>query len=186
MSLYKAGQAYTVGITYRSNPTKVYEFATMTNLTGFDKAEVKDAYGEYATVKLVYIRKGITPRATKWRSGGCVTEAQRKQFGIKEESSVSNSKLSVEEVQGALEVIRKLQRDLKNKLVTGGGALSVSKEGSISINGVSSRILPQKVTLRDEVKDLVKFVYEDTAKAQARERLAALEKEAAEIRKLLS
>lgn len=189
VSTYNKQQAYTVGISYQSNPNKVYEFATVTNLKGCSTAEVKDCYGEYVTVKLVYIKEGITTRATKWRSGGVVTQEQRNQFGIKEEKVVGN-KLSVEEVQGALEVIRKLQRDIVSK--DGGSylgttpSLFVSKVGEVIPNGVSLHKLPQKINLRGEVKQLVNFVYEDDAKTQARERLAALEKEAAEIRKLLS
>ncbi len=191
MVFYNKQQAYTIGISYPSNPNKLYEFATMTNLKGCTTAEVKDCYGEYVTVKLVYIKEGITTRATKWRSGGVVTQEQRNQFGIKEENKMAtNSKLSVAEVQGLLEGFRKLQRDIGKKL--GGGfipitpQLSVSKSGEIIVSGVSSNTLPQKVALRHEVEELINFVYEDNAKAQARERLAALEKEAAEIRKLLS
>ncbi len=191
MSFYKKQQAYTIGVSYLSNPNKVYEFATMTDLNGCNTVGVKDCYGEYVTVKLIYIKEGVSTRATKWRSGGIVTQEQRNQFGIKEENKVdTTSKLSVAEVQGLLEGFRKLQRDIGKKAGDGfipiTPQLSVSKSGEIIVSGISSNTLPQKVTLRGEVEKLVNFVYEDDAKTQARERLVALEKEAAEIRKLLS
>jgi len=185
--MYRAGQAYTVGIRF-PNTIKVYYFATMSKLSVGDLTEVRSIFGDDVRVRVEFIKVGILPEVTKWRTGGVVTEQQHRQFRIKKEHKMSN-KLTVAQVQNALEVIRKLQRDLKDK--TSGDMfnnyeLSVSKQGSFIPSGISSGVLPQSIVLKGDVKKLVNFVYEDDAKSQARERLAALEKEAAEIRKLLS
>lgn len=182
--MYRAGQAYTVGIRF-PNTIKVYYFATMSKLSVGDLTEVRSIFGDDVRVRVEFIKVGILPEVTKWRTGSVVTEQQHRQFGIKEEYKMSE-KLTVEQVQSALVVVRKLQRDLKDKLKEGGGSLFVNKEGAINTNGISSKTLPQSITLNGDVERLVNFVYEDDAKTQARERLAALEKEAAEIRKLLS
>ena len=185
--MYRAGQAYTVGIRF-PNTIKVYYFATMTRLSVGDLTEVRDRLGDDVRVRVEFVKVGILPEVTKWRTGSVVTEQQHRQFGIKKEYKMSN-KLTVAQVQDALEVIRKLQRALKDK--TSGDMfnnyeLSVSKQGSFILSGISSNTLPQQVMLNSEIEKLVNFVYEDDAKTQARQRLAALEKEAAEIRKLLS
>lgn len=182
--MYRAGQAYTVGIRF-PNTIKVYYFATMTRLSVGDLTEVRDRLGDDIRVRVEFVKVGILPEVTKWRTGSVVTEQQHRQFGIKKEYKMSN-KLTVRQVQDALEVIRKLQRALKDKLEVGGGSLSVSKEGSFITNGISSKTLPQSIILKGDIERLVNFVYEDDAKSQARERLAALEKEAANIRRLLS
>lgn len=185
--MYRAGQAYTVGIRF-PNTTKVYYFATMTRLSVGDLTEVRSIFGDDVRVRVEFVKVGILPEVTKWRTGSIVTEQQHKQFGIKKEYKMSD-KLTVEQVQNALEAVRKLQRDLKDK--TSGSMLenyelSVSKQGSFIPSGISSNTLPQSIILKSDVERLVNFVYEDNAKTQARERLAALEKEAADIRKLLS
>ena len=185
--MYRAGQAYTVGIRF-PNTIKVYYFATMSKLSVGDLTEVRSIFGDDVKVRVEFVKVGILPKVTKWRTGSVVTEQQHRQFGIKEEYKMSN-KLTVEQVQNALEVVRKLQRDLKDKTIGSmfnNYELSVSKQGSFIPSGISSDTLPQSIVLKCDVERLVNFVYEDDAKSQARERLTALEKEAADIRKLLS
>jgi hypothetical protein len=184
--MYRAGQAYTVGIRFPST-TKMYHFATMTRLSVGDLTEVRNIFGDDVKVRVESVKVGILPKVKKWRTGGVVTEQQHNQFGIKEEDKMSK-KLIAANVIDALRVLRKLQRDLEEKSSGSPNnySISLSKTGSLITCGISQNTLPQCITLKGDVQKLVDFIYEDDAKTQARERLAALEKEAAEIRKLLS
>jgi hypothetical protein len=181
----RSDKVYTIGIIFDSNHSKVYEFATKTCYKNCTYAGVKDSYGSLVRVRIMYVREGITERATKWRTGGVVTHAQREEFGIRQGNGMSMNveKITLEDVVAALDTISELQEALKEKksdnLFGATPSLSVSRQGELIVSGVSSYILPQKLTKQCDINTLLNFVYEDEAKVKARERLEALEKEAA-------
>lgn len=108
--------AFTLKIKFNSWG-KVYHYASMSYMgeTG-DKVNViksGNLYGceKYEKVIIVGHEEGISPKATKWRTGAPVTESQRVQFPhklIKEEGIMV--KVSKQELHKACEVFIKLQQ----------------------------------------------------------------------------
>lgn len=117
---------YTLKIRYHGNP-KVYHFASMRKVA-FKEWRVMDSKGDYVDVIVVGFENGISPLATKWRTGSPVTPKQRDDYpwSTVESKVVDEGKVTHEQFYNACMIISKVQQDCPD-----GMKLGVSISGNL-------------------------------------------------------
>lgn len=104
---------YTIKVKFKTgfNTSKVYEYASMNSFNKSNELEVLTHEG-YKAVVVVDCIKGITNKATKWRSGSAVTASQRQQYRI-------NNTIRKDKMVEVIKLFQQFQGQLEGKFDIG-------------------------------------------------------------------
>lgn len=96
---------------------KVYHFASQ-NTYGLDETVAVVALGEYKEATYLGSERGISPLATKWRTGSSVSQQQRRQYPHKDfkedkcmNEVVERKVVTEEDILAAFELLTTISRD---------------------------------------------------------------------------